>query len=207
MFLYLPPTIWISLVLPALTTSDWSLSFLWSWLCQNSSELSWFCESVILGCCDPKILRYWICQSSGELSYLWDPEILVWPDSWDPGKLWSCGPGCVREPGSGASSGVVGLAPEFAPKDCSVHWLREIGRNLCHWSGGVPGCLCPAGPSYSWCWGRCCILLTSNPMIPGMLELLGGELLLGVLGLAGEYAPKVCSGCWPRPEGCFKFFN
>jgi hypothetical protein len=27
------------------------------------------------------------------------------------------------------------------------------------------------------------------------------ELLLGVLGLAAEFAPKVCSGHWTRPGG------
>ena len=34
-----------------------------------------------------------------------------------------------------------------------------------------------------------------------MLEHLGVELPLGVVGLAVEFAPKVCSGHWPRPEG------
>ena len=38
-------------------------------------------------------------------------------------------------------------------------------------------------------------------MILGMLEHLGVELPLGVVGLAVEFAPKVCSGHWPRPEG------
>ena len=34
-----------------------------------------------------------------------------------------------------------------------------------------------------------------------MLECLGVELSLGVVGLAVEFAPKVCSGHWPRQEG------
>ena len=34
-----------------------------------------------------------------------------------------------------------------------------------------------------------------------MLEHLGVELLLGVVGLAAEFAPKVCSGHRLRPEG------
>ena len=41
----------------------------------------WFYNSVIL--------RSWVCQSSWKSSCLWDPEILVWPSSWDPGILWS----------------------------------------------------------------------------------------------------------------------
>jgi hypothetical protein len=43
--------------------------------------------------------------------------------------------------------------------------------------------------------GRCCVLLTSDPLILGTLEHLGVELPLGVVGLAAEFAPKVCSGC------------
>ena len=38
-------------------------------------------------------------------------------------------------------------------------------------------------------------------MILSMLERLGVELLLSVVGLTTELAPKVCSGHWPRPEG------
>jgi hypothetical protein len=36
-----------------------------------------------------------------------------------------------------------------------------------------------------------------------MLEHLGMELLLDVVGLAVEFVPKVCSGHLPRPEGKF----
>ena len=42
----------------------------------------------------------------------------------------------------------------------------------------------PTGPSYSQCWDSYCVLLTSDPMILGVLELLGVELPLGVVGLA-----------------------
>ena len=35
----------------------------------------------------------------------------------------------------------------------------------------------------------------------GVLECLGVELFLGVVGLAVEFAPKVCSGHWLRREG------
>ena len=38
-------------------------------------------------------------------------------------------------------------------------------------------------------------------MVLGMLELLGVEFPLGVVGLAAEFTPKVCSGHQPRPEG------
>jgi hypothetical protein len=53
----------------------------------------------------------------------------------------------------------------------------QTGRNPSHWS------LDPAGPSYSrWCWNRCCVLLTLDPKILGMLEHLGVEPPLGAVG-------------------------
>ena len=88
--------------------------------------------------------------------------------------------------------GVVGLNAEFSPKVCSGHQPRQTRRDPCYWSGGVPVCLGHAGPSYSQCWDRCCVLLTSDPMILGVLELLGVALPLGVVGLAMEFVPKVC---------------
>ena len=41
----------------------------------------------------------------------------------------------------------------------------------------------------------------SDPMILGVLECLGVELPLGVVGLVAEFGPKVCSGHWLRLEG------
>jgi hypothetical protein len=38
-------------------------------------------------------------------------------------------------------------------------------------------------------------------VVLGMLEHLGVALPLGVVGLAAEFSPKVCSGHWPRQEG------
>ena len=67
-------------------------------------------------------------------------------------------------------------------------------KDLCHWSGRVPQCLGPAGPSYFQCCGRCCILLTSDPMILGVLDHLRVELPLGVVGLTAEFVSKVCLG-------------
>jgi hypothetical protein len=132
------------------------LSFPWSCLYQNSSEFSCLC--------DPVILRSCICQSSWESYYLWDSEILVWPSSCDPvvlgnleclgvelllgvvwlavklapnvcsGQLWSYDPGCVKAPGSGASSGCCATG-------CRVH-TRGMFRNMGHWVGQsfwVPG--------------------------------------------------------------------
>jgi hypothetical protein len=61
--------------------------------------------------------------------------------------------------------------------------LAQTGTNPCHWSGGIPGCLGPAGPSYFRCWDRYCVLLTSDSMILVVLESLGVELPLGVIGL------------------------
>ena len=45
------------------------------------------------------------------------------------------------------------------------------------------------------------MLLTSDPMILGVLEILVVDLALGVVGLVMELVPKVCSGHWLRLEG------
>ena len=37
-------------------------------------------------------------------------------------------------------------------------------------------------------------------VVLGVLEHLGVELILGVVELAAEFTPKVCSGHWPRQE-------
>ena len=39
-----------------------------------------------------------------------------------------------------------------------------------------------------------------DPGILGVFECLGVDLPLGVVGLAAEFKPKVCSGHWPRLE-------
>jgi hypothetical protein len=88
-------------------------------------------------------------------------------------------PGHVRAPGIKVASS-CGVCTQSLLKD----WPRLTGRNLCHWSGGVPVCLGPSGPSYSQGWDRC-VLLTSDPLILNVLEHLGVE----------------CSGHWPRQTG------
>jgi hypothetical protein len=179
MFLRLPPAIWLSVVLPALYISDWSLSFLWFWLCQNSSEFSCLWDPVILGSCDPEILH---------VSGLLGVKLPLGP--WDPGVtklLGSCGPRCVRTPGIGASFGCYKTSCGV----CTQGLLRapaQTGRIQSHWSGSVPGYQGPARPSYFWCWGRCCVLLTSDLMILGVLEHLVVDLLLDVVGLAAVFA-------------------
>ena len=40
-----------------------------------------------------------------------------------------------------------------------------------------------------------------DPMALGVLEHLGVELPLGVMGLVTEFPPKVCSRHQPKPEG------
>jgi hypothetical protein len=129
------------------------------------------------------------------------------------GYLRSFDTGDVRALGSGSSSGccgtgsdsiilgvlehlgvdillsVVGLDAEFVPKICSGHQPRQEG--ICHLLDRVPGCLGLAGPSYFQCWGRCCILLTYDPIILGMLECLGVDLPLGVVGLAVEFMSQL----------------
>ena len=73
---------------------------------------------------------------------------------------------------------------KFVPKVCSGHRSRQEGT---HATGrAVTGCLGPTGPSYFWCWGRCCVLINFDAMILGMIEHLGVDLPLGVVGLAEE---------------------
>jgi hypothetical protein len=63
--------------------------------------------------------------------------------------------------------GVVGLTVEFAPEVCSGHWTRPEGTCVTGWaeflSAWVP--LVPVTPR---CWERCCVFLTSDPMILGI---------------------------------------
>jgi hypothetical protein len=47
------------------------------------------------------------------------------------------------------------------------------------------------------------VLLTSDPMMPRMLDHLGVELALGIVGLAAVFMPKVCLGHRPRPQPYF----
>lgn len=147
---------------------------------------------------NPVILRSWVYLSFWESSSLWDPEILVWPSSCDPVILWSCDPGCVRQPGSRDSSGYCGVDCIVYAQDMLGHWPWQTGNKPSHWSGRVPACLVSAGPSYSQFCDICCVFLTSDPMILDVLEHLGAEMPLGVVGLASGFAPKVCSGHHPR---------
>jgi hypothetical protein len=106
MFLHLPPTIWLPLVLPALDISACILSFLWSWLYHNSSKFSCLCDPEILGM--SKLLGVKLPLGP------WDPGVtkLLW--SCDSIVMWSCGPGHVRASGSRASS-------ECYETGCRVH--------------------------------------------------------------------------------------
>jgi hypothetical protein len=172
MFLCLPPAIWLFLVLPALTISAWSLSFLWSWLCQYS-EFSCLCDPEILGSCYPEVLgvsELLRVPASGILRSLCDQV---------SGILGSCGSGFVRALGSRAVLGYYGTGCEVRAQG-----LAQTKRTLFYWLNGVPGCLSPTGPNYSWCWDRCCVFLTLDPMILGVLECLVVDLPLGVVGLA-----------------------
>jgi hypothetical protein len=103
--------------------------------------------------------------------------------------LWSCDPGYVRLPGSRDSSGYCGVGCIVYGQDMLGHWPWQTGKEPSHWSGRVPACLVSAGPSYSQFCDICSVFLTSDPMILDVLGHLGAELLLGVVGLASEFAP------------------
>jgi hypothetical protein len=143
--MFLPLTIWLCIVLPALSVSDWCLSLLWSWLCQNSSVSNCLCDPVILGSWNPEILG---------MSELLGVKLPL--GSWNPGVnkfLRYC---CVRVPGSLAFSG--DCRGGWGSRALSLLWTQlQSGRNLCLWLGGV---LCfpvfCGSPSYTGCWERCC---------------------------------------------------
>ena len=78
--------------------------------------------------------------------------------------------------------GFVVLAAMLEPKVCSGYWLRPEGT--C-----ATVCLCPTGPSYFQCWGRCCVVLTSYPVILGVSEYLRGMLPLRVVRVGEVSAP------------------
>ena len=80
--------------------------------------------------------------------------------------------------------GVVGLGAELG------HRLR-LEETCATGQAGVPASLNPKGPSYSWCWGRCCGLL---PIILDMLEHLGVELPLDAVGLGTELVLRASYG-------------
>jgi hypothetical protein len=152
-------------VLPAFTIYDWHLSFLWPWLCQNSSEFGCLCVHVILGSCHPEIL---------DVSELLGVKMPLGPR--DPsltkllGILWSSGPGWDKGPEIGSSSGCYGTG--F--RDCAQDLLKvpaQTRRNSCHGSGEVPECPGPASPGYFWCWGRYRVLLTSDPILKAFFKI------------------------------------
>ena len=77
--------------------------------------------------------------------------------------------GVLKHLGVELPLGVVGLAAEFMPKVCSGQGPRPEGTHATSWAGFLG----PAGPIYSQCWDRYCVLLTSDPMFLGVLEGLG----------------------------------
>jgi hypothetical protein len=137
-------------------------------------------------------------------------QLSLW--SCDSVILWSRDPGYVRAPGSQATSGtlrswcsqtpgildmlkhlgvelllgVVGLAVDFATKVWTGHWPK-LEATCATVQAEFLGAQDLLVPVTSWCWGRCCVLLTSNPMILGMSEYLGVKLPLGVAGLAKDF--------------------
>jgi hypothetical protein len=133
MFLQLPPAIWLSVVLPALTISDWVLSFLWSCLSGLLRiQLSlWSYDSGILWSWDPGCVWAPGSQAASGTLRSWCDHV--------PWILGSCRPGCVRAPGSGASSGGCGTGCRVCTQDL-LRAPAQTRRNLCHW-GRVPGCL------------------------------------------------------------------
>jgi hypothetical protein len=91
---------------------------------------------------------------------------------------------------------VVGLGVKLALNICSGYRLKPEGTCDTGWAG-VPVFLAPTGPVSSSVGGD---VVGSLPVILGILENLGVELFLDVVGLGEELALKVCSGHWLRPD-------
>ena len=89
--------------------------------------------------------------------------------------LWSFHPRCAQGPG-----------PD-RPEGTSVSGMVEF---LHAWV--------PLVPIIHGVGDRCFVLFTFDPLILGTLEHLRLRLPLGVVGMAVEFAPKVCSGHWLR---------
>jgi hypothetical protein len=155
MLLCLPPAIWLSLVLSALSVSDWSLSSLWSWLCQNASEFSCLCTFVILGSCDPEILG--VSQLLRVKLPLgpWNPVVTKSLGSWDPEH--------VRVPGSGASSGGCGTGYRVSAQNlpwsrleetCATCWAEFLGTwvPLVPVTSRVGADVVSSSPLILWSW-------------------------------------------------------
>ena len=114
--------------------------------------------SVVLWFCDPVILRSWVCEKPWDSSCFCNPEILLWPSSWDAMIL-----GVLQHLWVKLILDALGPGVELAPK---VYTGQLTLEGTCATSqAGVSEFLDPIGPSYSWCWDRCCILLTPDPMI------------------------------------------
>ena len=109
------------------------------------------------------ILRPWVCQCSWESSCLWDPEILVWPSSWDPGILRSWA--CYRAWNWCLLWGPWGCQLCLKPRYTSTN--QEEPETLVR-QGSRVFALAVTGLS-QLVWNRCCVPLTSDPKILGVL--------------------------------------
>jgi hypothetical protein len=100
-------------------------------------------------------------------------------------SLFFCDLGCVRTPPSQAVSVILwfwdpGILGSRDPEILGMSKLLGVKLPLGPWDPGVTK-----------------LLRSCDPVILGVLELLGVA-PLGVVGLAAEFTPKVCSGCQPR---------
>jgi hypothetical protein len=132
-FCCLPPTIWLSLVLPALDISDQSLPIppviLVSELLRVQLSL-WSYDFEILGSWDPGCVRAPQSQAASGTLRSWCDQA--------PGILWSCDPVDLgRVPGSGAFSGCCGTG-------CGVSAQGLLRASLIIWSWACQS---------AWEWG------------------------------------------------------
>jgi hypothetical protein len=88
------------------------------------------------------ILRFWVCQCSWQSSFLWDPEILGWPNSWNPKML-----GLLELLEVVPTLGAMGLSTEVENK-VGQCWLEET------WATCQAEFLCPSS-----CWPQALLVL------------------------------------------------
>lgn len=96
----------------------------------------------------------------------------------------------------------MGLGAELGP--VSTQGTGSDWKELVTLSG--LGFLCPWIPVVPITHGVGADIVVSSPMNLDVLEHPGVELLLRVVGLGAELAPKVCSAYWLKPEGMHIYF-
>lgn len=159
MFLHLPLTICLSVVLTGLAVTDYRVFLLWAWFCWDSLGQAVSGYGRGSGKSD---LWTWLCQTSLGSNFLWEVRmewggglghrICFWVQLWTPGVpvmvvLGQGGltyePGCVRTPWCQAISGREGLDHRICSRvqmrtEIFFFTFLECLYYLCYLLGCIP---------------------------------------------------------------------